>query len=285
MTEQRIHDLNGHRCVDTGRIDKAMPVGNQTVWECQDCKQTASRNSFAAGLRGCPARPESLDNLSVCPGGDKCEGHPDENTAEFRAWKASNNLPKETIPRRFHTADDFAKRAATQYLSFADRIGMKMSVWAAEGMRVGPEGGTVAEMTFRGQSYLVRVDPFGNIRAVELGEIRRVDENLRHWLVSDLDFLVHARHLFVVDGTGMMLRNWLNGLLFGDKRSTVRSADMRHTLANVADGIGRNEFLVLDWEQVGRETIEQDIDHLEEPNASVRNILWACDESCASVRK
>ncbi|MBD0734000.1 hypothetical protein [Streptomyces sp. CBMA29] len=168
MSEQRTSDLNGHRCVDTGKVDKGMPDGDQIVWECLDCQQRASRNAFSVGpARGCPARPESIDNLSVCPGGARCEGHPDQNSSQWREYTASNNLSIETVPRWFHTDNDLAKRAAAQYLRFADKVGVKMSVWTAEGIQVGPEGGTAAEMSVGGRSYEVRVNAYGKITATQ----------------------------------------------------------------------------------------------------------------------
>lgn len=167
MNTQETKDINGHRCVATG-TDKGLPVGDQTVYECQDCKQRAPYQSFAVGARGCPARPESIDNISVCPGGDKCEGHPDQDSSEWRDYKSSDHLSIKTVPRWFHTDDDLAKRAADQYLHFADKIDMKMRVWSQQGYKVGPEGGVAA--TFQhanGLGYEVHVNEYGKITAVQ----------------------------------------------------------------------------------------------------------------------
>lgn len=122
-------EINGHRCEDTGQAEG---VGGMrlTLWSCLDCRQTATYGSFDAGLRGCPARPESLDYLSVKAGGA-----------------------------------DLGERAARQWLDHADRIGLKMGAWAQEAIadKVGEEGGKAAELTFRGTSYHVIVTRRGKL--------------------------------------------------------------------------------------------------------------------------
>lgn len=123
-------EINGHRCEDTGQAEG---VGGMrlTLWSCLDCRQTATYGSFDAGLRGCPARPESLDYLSV------------------------------------KTGDSLGLRAARQWLDHAVRIGLKMSVWTQEAIanRVGENGGTVAEMTHQGRPYHVVVTRKGHLAA------------------------------------------------------------------------------------------------------------------------
>lgn len=161
----------GHRTVDTGKVDKGMPTGDQTLYRCLDCETVTTRIGFG-GIRGandgCPARPESLDFLSVCPGGERCEGHMDTSTAQWRAWKDSPDASSDGVPRFHHTVDDLAERAAAQYLRHADLVEMKMGVWAAQGRKVGAEGGTVAEFQHsNGKQYEVHVDQYGKITAVQ----------------------------------------------------------------------------------------------------------------------
>ncbi len=160
------HDTirGGHRVKDTGRKDRTS-AGIQTVYHCVDCDETGTFPLIRGGDIGCPARPDSLGRLSVCPGGDRCRTHPDTSTAQWRAYRDSPSAPIESVPHYTCTVDDFAKRASAQYLKFADRVGIRMSVWSAQAFTVGPDGGTVAEFTHDGKSWHVSVDPFGSITA------------------------------------------------------------------------------------------------------------------------
>lgn len=162
-------NIAGHIVVPVGH-DKGMPTGDQTLYRCDDCQTTATRQSFTAGTPGCPGRPQSLDYLSVCPGGDQCAGHPDTSTAEWRAYTASNHISITTVPRLTCPASELGVRAARQYLTYADRIGLKMSAWAqGAAARIGAEGGVVAEFSAAGKSYGVNADRHGKITAFRIG--------------------------------------------------------------------------------------------------------------------
>jgi len=157
--------LGGHRTVQAG-VANGMPAGDRALFRCLDCDATATVVSFSVGTDGCPARPESLNGLAVCPGGERCQGHMIKESPEFRAYAASSSAPIESVPRRTCTVNDLAARASAQYLYFADKIGMKMGVWASQAKRVGAEGGVVAEFQHaNGLGYVVLVDQFGKITA------------------------------------------------------------------------------------------------------------------------
>lgn len=159
-------NIGGHLTVGTGTVSMGS-AGTQNLYTCTDCHQEATSDSFQAGAHGCPMRPASLDYLSVCPGGKRCGGHPDTSTPEWVAWKASNSLPKESVPRITCDAAKLGVRAALQWRAHADRIGLKMSVWAQQAIadKVGAEGGVVAEMIHRGKPYYIAVTPYGKISA------------------------------------------------------------------------------------------------------------------------
>ena len=89
----------------------------------------------------------------------------DTDSAEYRAWQESPSASSSIVPRWTHAADDLAKRASSHYIEWADRIGLKFSVWSASGFKVGSEGGKVAEMTFRGAPWSVWVDAAGQVTA------------------------------------------------------------------------------------------------------------------------
>lgn len=153
----------GHKVRATGRTMKGHP-GTPREWECTGCETRGDSLVFTVGLEGCPADPTSFP-LWVCPGGDRCEGHPDTDSAEFRSWREIPSFPNESVPRLYCAAEDFAKRAADRYRERADRLGLRMSAWSQSGYKVGPEGGKVAELTFIGLSWSVWVDASGKVTA------------------------------------------------------------------------------------------------------------------------
>ncbi len=155
---------NGHWVKDTGRVDRTS-AGIQKVWTCIDCGDTGTFSLLRGGNTGCPARPNSLGRLSVCPGGERCRTHPDTTTDQWRAWKESKSMPIDSVPHYRCTVDSLAERAAAQYLTHANKIGMKMSVWSAQAFTVGPEGGAVAEFTHASGPWHVVVSPYGDIAA------------------------------------------------------------------------------------------------------------------------
>lgn len=161
-------EIGGHRCVDTGR-KFGISGSNQpvTLWRCLNCGLENSWHSFDSGIRGCPMRPESLDYLSVCPGGERCEGHMDTSTEDYRVWKASTSMPSDLVPRFRCDAALLGMRAARQWLKHADKIGLKTSVWAQEGIakHVGAGGGRIAQLNTTAGHYHIVVTRHGNLRA------------------------------------------------------------------------------------------------------------------------
>lgn len=158
-----IRTIGGHPTEPTGKIIKGYP-GSPVELRCTKCETVGDSLVFSVGLTGCPADPTSF-RLSVCVGGEQCKGHPDTDSAEWRAYKESPTLSLEGVPHWFHGTDDLAERAASHYRQYADRVGLRTGVWAQEGFKVGPEGGMVAEMTFIGLSWSVHVDRYGKITA------------------------------------------------------------------------------------------------------------------------
>lgn len=167
-----LSDLNGHLAylvkVPNPAATPAPP------WHCTDCNTTTDRHSFAAGTRGCPGRPESLDYLRVC--GMNCPGHMDATSAEFRAWKELPSSSADSVPRVSCDPTPYALvgRASRQWIGTADRIGLKLSVWAASGFEHAARSADpslpefeVAELTFRAGSYSVWVSRSGKLRCVK----------------------------------------------------------------------------------------------------------------------
>lgn len=155
----------GHALHRTGRTVKdTRGKSGEWEWECAKCDLSGNWSLFGTGPVGCPADPASFP-LWVCPGGDKCEGHMDTDSSQFRSWQEIPGFDAEDVPRMHCEVGDLARRAATQYRQTADRIGLRTSVWAQEGFRVGSEGGVVAELTHDGRSWSVRVDGNGKVTA------------------------------------------------------------------------------------------------------------------------
>jgi len=162
-----LSDLNGHLCY---LVKVRNPAAVTATWHCADCDTTTERASFKAGTRGCPGRPESLDYLQVC--GMECPGHMDTTTEDWRTWKASNSMPSDLVPKIFCDSSPgwLVTRAGTQWVAYADRIGLKMSVWAAQifrhaALHADPAAAVfqVAELTFKGETYSVWVTRSGQL--------------------------------------------------------------------------------------------------------------------------
>lgn len=157
-----------------GHMAKRVQARASESWqyECEDCGKRGDNALFTVGTHGCPGRPESLSEtgLSVCPGGERCGGHMRQNSREFTAWKNSKSMSSDLVPRDKCSADEMGVRAARQYRTFADKVGMRMRVWSEQGIagRVGAAGGTVAEFQHaNGNGYVVSVDEFGRINVQE----------------------------------------------------------------------------------------------------------------------
>lgn len=167
MTEPQTVTIGGHRVQDTGQ--KYGIAGHAVVlWRCVDCEDEASSTAFTTGTEGCPARPASLDYLSLCPGGEMCPGHMAHDTPEYRDWKESRTMTSDQVPRRYCDEALTGIRAARHWLDFADRIGMKMRVWSPGGLaeEVDSGGGVVAGFQHAsGDHYHVLVTRGGKLRA------------------------------------------------------------------------------------------------------------------------
>lgn len=154
--------VNGHEITETGETERSS-AGVLKRYRCEGCGAVATRDSFAAGLPGCTGDPGSIV-VSVCVGGERCGGHMVTDSAEFRSWHA-RTVDADAVPTYRHEAGDLAERAATEWVVYADRVGLKLSLWTQAGYRVGPEGGKVAELTHQGKPWHVRVSAFGKVTA------------------------------------------------------------------------------------------------------------------------
>jgi hypothetical protein len=165
-TEPNTIALGGHRVQDTG-THEGVGGSARVVWRCIDCQSSGTSTLFESGYDGCPMRPESLDYLSVCPGGDNCEGHMDTSTPEYRAWKESPSMPKEQVPRFTCDASKLGLRAARQWLKFADKIGITIIVWSSQALagHIGAGGGVVAELLSTAGAHHIVVTRHGKLRA------------------------------------------------------------------------------------------------------------------------
>jgi hypothetical protein len=75
------------------------------------------------------------------------------------------------------------------------------------------------------------------------------------WLCSDCSFCDEAQDMAADDPTGGALRDWVREVLYGPQEAY--SADDRHTLEQVRDGISRDDFeLMVDWVAVRHELLE-----------------------------
>lgn len=155
--------IGGHTTEPTGKTMKGHP-GTPPELRCVKCGTTGDSLVFSVGIDGCPADPTSFP-LWVCAGGDKCEGHMDTDSAQYRAWKDIPSYDSADVPKWVHGTDDLAKRAADAYRNRMDRVGMRTGAWTQSGYQVGPDGGKVAELTFIGLPWSVWVDASGHVTA------------------------------------------------------------------------------------------------------------------------
>lgn len=123
----------GHRTV-------RIPVkGASAPWEyqCEDCGNRGNSGIFTVGVDGCPGRPESLNILTVCGGGARCEGHMVQESPEWRQWKESASMSADLVPRTTCGSDQVGERVRTQFLYFAKRLGMRVDNWTVFGSGAG----------------------------------------------------------------------------------------------------------------------------------------------------
>jgi hypothetical protein len=147
--------------------------GEPWQYECQDCPKRGDNAIFIVGVSGCPGRPESLNVLSVCAGGDSCEGHMDQSSPEWTAWKNSKSLPASSVPHYTCKATERGTRAASQFRDFAVRLGMPIKGWTLNTgtvFNVNAEGVRVADFDHEKGHYEVWVGQNGSITAVRAGE-------------------------------------------------------------------------------------------------------------------
>lgn len=170
MNDTDAHNIGGHLVIADGTL-KGMPRGDQTVYKCGDCDERDTRIGLSVGWPGCPGRPESLTerHLSVC--GAECDGHPDTNTAQWRAYRDSDHLSITTVPRWHHTVDGLTERAAAQFLYQTKRVHMKITNWEVAATPVEYLGGVVASFDHVKGHYDVVVNQYGKITVVRRGDV------------------------------------------------------------------------------------------------------------------
>jgi len=145
--------------------------GRQWQYQCGDCGMRGDNAVFTVGIDGCPGRPESLNELSVCAGGEKCEGHMDQSSHEWRAWKNSTSMPSDLVPRYQCKETERGNRAAAHFKNFADRLGMATDGWTTDTgttFNINAEGMKVAEFSHAKGFYEVWVGRTGMITALRV---------------------------------------------------------------------------------------------------------------------
>lgn len=175
-------DENNAITVGGHRIRRITAAMNRTsLWRCIDCglESDNSTGLFQVGFDGCPMRPESLDHLSVCPGGKNCPGHMDTSSPQYRAWKESPSMPSSDVPHITCDPDTLGLRAAAQWLYFADRIGLKTTLWAQTGLadKVGAEGGHIADLQTGAGHFHIIVTRWGKLAAHNEADVMGTPRN------------------------------------------------------------------------------------------------------------
>lgn len=157
--------LGGHKVV-------RVPVKNREQYKCEHCGTRGDSALFTVGVDGCPGRPESLNSLTVCPGGSGCRGHMDQTTEAWRQWKASSSMPSEEVPRYKCEATERGTRAAAQFLRHAERVGMRVEEWQLNTrtiFNVNAEGALVATFRHSKGRYELWVGRNGSITPLRVG--------------------------------------------------------------------------------------------------------------------
>lgn len=138
-------------------------------YKCNDCEKIGKSLVFTVGIDGCPGRPESLNNLKVCPGGDNCWEHMDQSSPLWQQWKESSSMSADLVPHYRCMESERGKRAAAQYKDFADRLGMTTRNWSTETgsvFNVNGDGQSVASFDHENGHYEVYVAKNGSMRAL-----------------------------------------------------------------------------------------------------------------------
>lgn len=153
--------LGGHKTV---RISSS----SRGSWEykCNDCGTRGNPALYTAGIDGCPGRPESLNMLRVCGGGNLCGGHMAQDSPEWRAWKESSSTSSDQVPRTTCGSDHVGERVRTQFLHYAKRLGMRLDDWKV----CGNGAGKVATFTHDKGAYELWAGETGMVTPLQVGK-------------------------------------------------------------------------------------------------------------------
>lgn len=122
----------------------------ENKFKCQDCHAVASSDSFGVGLRGCPARPASLDYLRI----DQAE-----------------NVESMTLEEQKAEARD-------HWLDYAKRIGMPVNLETEivsdndrpERVMIFSVNGVIYELVYNKQRYSMAAHTIGSLGTVQAAE-------------------------------------------------------------------------------------------------------------------
>ena len=138
-------------------------------YKCEHCGTQGSSALFTVGVDGCPERPESLNYLMVCPGGDGCQGHMDKTTEAWHQWKASSSMPSDLVPRYQCGETERGNRAAAQFLRYAERVGLTVKNWTT--VNTSADGALVGTFQHGQNSYELWVGRTGEITPLRVGSV------------------------------------------------------------------------------------------------------------------
>jgi hypothetical protein len=154
-------EFGGHKTI---RINARS--GDNWKYKCQGCGTVGESNLFTTGTRGCAGEADSLNYISVCPGGEKCQGHPDTDSREWAEWKASDSLPVSHYPKITCPAWDKGVRALSLFREFARKVGMAPENWQeVKDKEFPPDADTMrlAEFDLKGKHFALWVGKNGKI--------------------------------------------------------------------------------------------------------------------------
>lgn len=159
-------DAGDKTVIDGHRVTRVSNEKGHAQYWCSDCEVQGDHAVFSTGIYGCPARPESLNVLTVCGGGINCRGHMDQDTPEWRAWKASESMPSDQVPHWTCDAEQVGARVAEQFRYFADRIGMRVRDWKL----TGDGDGMAATFTHEAGRYELWASKTGKVTPLRVGD-------------------------------------------------------------------------------------------------------------------